>query len=103
MLDEFNSEFISQTPDFTDDELQIILKCEFGILKVKITRLTGYDDLNFRLEDFEFADENCFLRQQLINIYGSLKAAKSIIKFSCPIEARVLNLMSKCFNFYFLF
>lgn len=95
MLDEFDINFISQTPDITEENLKLILTSNFEISEVNITKLTGYDDLNFLLEKFKFVDEKKLcLKNRLICLYGSLENAKSVIKFSNPIEACHKNLLS---------
>ena len=47
---------ITQTPTVDTPNLKKILKDVYGISECEVHKLTGYDDLNFRIEKVEFSE-----------------------------------------------
>ncbi|KAI6179141.1 KA1 domain-containing protein [Aphelenchoides besseyi] len=80
---ELSADFVMQAPLIDDDRLQLLLKEHFGIKYAKTEQLTGYDDLNFLLNDVEFDDPS----------YEKKFGRKFVCKFSNPFEARNPELM----------
>uniref|UniRef100_A0A1I7SCK1 APH domain-containing protein n=1 Tax=Bursaphelenchus xylophilus TaxID=6326 RepID=A0A1I7SCK1_BURXY len=77
----FPEDFVTQAPVISTKRLLQILEAVYGIKSAKCTKLTGYDDLNFLLEDVRYKDDVSAGR-------------KLICKFSNPIEASLPDLMS---------
>uniref|UniRef100_A0A7E4VHF2 Hydroxylysine kinase n=1 Tax=Panagrellus redivivus TaxID=6233 RepID=A0A7E4VHF2_PANRE len=75
---EYNSETVTQTPVISAERLKPILKTVYGVEDCKVFQLTGYDDLNFRIEDVVF-DERAHP-----NIKNDIVF---IVKFTNPLES----------------
>uniref|UniRef100_A0A914YXS6 Hydroxylysine kinase n=1 Tax=Panagrolaimus superbus TaxID=310955 RepID=A0A914YXS6_9BILA len=71
---------ITQTPLIEETKLLSILKDIYGIDKCVVHKLTGYDDLNFRIENVSFnSAANLELTKRSEKIF--------IVKFTNPLEA----------------
>ena len=80
MPPKYSTSTITQTPLIEDDRLREILKSVFGIAGCKIFKLTGYDDLNFRIEDVVFdSSANQALAKRGEKTF--------ILKFTNPLES----------------
>ncbi|KAI6196458.1 hypothetical protein M3Y94_01112400 [Aphelenchoides besseyi] len=77
------ADFVMQAPLIDDGHLLLLLKEHFGIKYAKTEQLTGYDDLNFLLNDVKFEDPS----------YEKKFGRKFVCKFSNPFEARNPELM----------
>uniref|UniRef100_A0AC34RKJ1 Aminoglycoside phosphotransferase domain-containing protein n=1 Tax=Panagrolaimus sp. JU765 TaxID=591449 RepID=A0AC34RKJ1_9BILA len=70
---------ITQTPLIELDRLRDFLKQIYGIDDCQITKLTGYDDLNFRIDDVKF---NQNAHSELVQ----RNETTFIVKFTNPLE-----------------
>ncbi|CAJ0945483.1 unnamed protein product, partial [Mesorhabditis belari] len=70
----------TQSPLVSDEEIRSIIRDEYGIVKAKITHLTGYEDCNMRLEEIEYDEKITKTMKE--------KPKEAIVKVTNPIEAR---------------
>ena len=73
-----DADFIIQLPPVDESRVNQLLGDHFGIRAAQLTALTGYDDLNFLVDNAEFADDTRTQR------YGR----RFVCKFSNRNEAR---------------
>lgn len=78
---------VTQAPGLPGEKLPILLKEIYGITKANVTQLTGYDDLNFKLDDCEFDGRN----EELVK----RGETTFILKFTNPTEAKYPELLGK--------
>ena len=81
----FAADEVTQLPLMAESRVKVLLLEHFGVVSATLTPLTGYDDLNFRLDDAEFDDAERMSR------FGR----RFVCKFSNPLEARRPQLMGK--------
>jgi ATP-dependent exoDNAse (exonuclease V) alpha subunit len=78
-------DFITQAPLIPTTKALELVRENYGIRSATITQLSGYDDLNFLLEDIVFDD----------NEDSKKYSQRLICKFTNPIEARLPGLLGK--------
>uniref|UniRef100_A0A914CEK4 Hydroxylysine kinase n=1 Tax=Acrobeloides nanus TaxID=290746 RepID=A0A914CEK4_9BILA len=76
---------ITQAPAISETRMWELLKEVYGICNAKVVQLTGYDDLNFKLENCEFDGRN-----EALSHRGE---SRFILKFTNPTEARFPELL----------
>jgi len=85
----FTPDYITQAPVIGEDRVREVLQSEFGLDaatgSVKITQLTGYDDLNFLVEVVEMSGSQS----------SSVPVGKYVLKFTSPIEAAIPGLIGE--------
>lgn len=83
--DYFPADIITQAPLIPKEDALKILREVFGIQSADISLLSGYDDLNFLLENVVYTQEENAMK------YGR----KLVCKFTNPIEARFPELIGR--------
>jgi hypothetical protein len=78
-------DFVTQAPLLTKEKTLELLRDNFGIKSALITSLTGYDDLNFLLEQIIYSNND----EENAKKYGR----KLVCKFTNPVEARFPGLL----------
>jgi hypothetical protein len=89
MVTDLPVDFVTQAPLISNEKVLELLLQNFGIKSASITPLSGYDDLNFRLENVTYLNDEK---------YGQTL----ICKFTNPIEARYPDLLGRL-TFYFMY
>ena len=79
MSPNYSTSTITQTPTIEASKLKLILNDVYGITECEVYKLTGYDDLNFRIESVQFSQ----------NAHPDLikrREDRFIVKFTNPLE-----------------
>jgi hypothetical protein len=88
-MPDFTPDYITQAPVIGEDRVREVLHSEFGldaaVGSVRITPLTGYDDLNFLVEVVVEAGSQP----------SQVPVGKYVLKFSNPMESAVPGLIGE--------
>lgn len=82
-------DFVTQAPLIGTEKVLQLLNTNFGIKPTSVLLLSGYDDLNWLLEDVIYSEND----DEKASKYGR----KLVCKFTNPLETRHSGLLGKQF------
>lgn len=87
----YSIDFVSQAPLVAEEKLRDIILSLYGITEAKFAPLTGYDDLNFKLDE-------CTVDPVRNQALSQRREGTFVLKITGFVEARNLELIGKWGN-----